>query len=216
MGTRFDIPEGARLRVLTVSGKVHVTGEDRADVEIDPPERRIEAIEGGHILETRSKSQSLEIRVPTWLNVSVGTISGGVTIVGQVGSVKVNTVSGKVKIARANGDADVRSISGSISIEKCGGRCRANSKSGKIRLGHVAGAIKAHTMSGSIDLGTAGADEVDVKTISGRVEVLVDEGRAPRLRFRTISGRTHCECPQGSDFEIKASTISGSVEVREK
>ncbi|MEO6198119.1 MAG: DUF4097 family beta strand repeat-containing protein [Dehalococcoidia bacterium] len=216
MGTIFAIPEGARLRVLTVSGKVRVTGEDRIDIDIEPAERNIETLEDGHILETRSRSKDLHLHVPTWLNVSVGTISGDVNLEGQVGSVKINTVSGKVTIDRANGDADIRSISGSISVDECGGRCRANSKTGKIDLGHVAGAIKAHTMSGNIGLGTAGADEVDVKTISGTVEVLVDEGRAPRLRFRTITGRTRCDCAQGSDFEIKASTISGSVEVRER
>jgi DUF4097 and DUF4098 domain-containing protein YvlB len=216
MGTRFDIPEGARLRVVTVSGRVRVTGEDRDDIDIDPPERVIAPVEDGHILETRSKSKNLEIRVPRWLNVSVGTISGNVSIEGQVGSVKVGTVSGTVEIASASGDVDVRSISGSIRIDDCGGRCRANTKSGKVELRHVAGAVKAHTMSGSIQVGTAGVDDVDVKTISGSVEVRVDEGRAPRARFSTISGRTRCDCPQGSDFEIKASTISGSVEIREK
>jgi DUF4097 and DUF4098 domain-containing protein YvlB len=71
-------------------------------------------------------------------------------------------------------------------------------------------------MSGNIGLGTAGTDDVDVKTISGKVEVLVDDGRSPRINFRSISGRTHCECPQGTDFEINASTISGSVEIRER
>jgi DUF4097 and DUF4098 domain-containing protein YvlB len=216
MGTCFAVPEGARLRVVTMSGNVRVTGEDRTDIDIEPPERNIEASEDGHVLETRSRSRNLDIRVPIGLNVSVGTVSGDVTLEGQVGSVKIGTISGKVTIDRASGDADVRSISGSISIGECGGRCRANSKSGWIDLGHVAGAIKAHTMSGNIGLGTAGADEVDVKTISGKVEVLVDEGRAPRIRFRTISGRTRCDCAQGSDFDIRANTISGSVEVRER
>lgn len=212
--TNFEVPEGARLRVVTVSGKVKVTGEDRSDIAIEPTDRRIERVDDGHILEARSRSASLELRVPTWLNVSIGTISGDVTIEGEVGSIKVGTASGRITVDTANGDADIRSISGSISLEECGGRCLANTKSGKIELGHVTGAVKAHTISGNIELGTAGADEVDVKTISGKVEVVVDEGRSPRFRVRTISGRARCDCEQGSDFDIKAATISGSVQVR--
>jgi DUF4097 and DUF4098 domain-containing protein YvlB len=216
MGTKYQVPEGARLRVLTTSGKITVTGEDRGDIEIDPPERRIDTVEDGRVLETRSKSASLDLKVPAGMNVSVGTISGSVRLCGKLGSVRVSTVSGKVEVENATGDADIRSISGSIDVDDCGGACRANTKSGSIELGHVAGAVNAHTMSGSIDVGTAGKDDVEVKTISGKVGVAVDPGRAPSLRFRSVAGKAKCDCEQGTDFEIRAASISGSIEVRER
>ncbi len=59
MAMRYAIPPGARLKVLTVSGKVHVVAEDRADVEIEPGERRIENSDDGHVMETHSKSTNL-------------------------------------------------------------------------------------------------------------------------------------------------------------
>ena len=65
MGMRYAVPKGARLKVLTVSARVQVVAEDRSDVEIDPPERRIENSEDGHVMETHSKSTNLQIRVPT-------------------------------------------------------------------------------------------------------------------------------------------------------
>jgi DUF4097 and DUF4098 domain-containing protein YvlB len=71
-------------------------------------------------------------------------------------------------------------------------------------------------MSGHIEVGTAGQDEVEIKSISGRVTVKVDEGRLPHAKLRSISGRVRCECPEGGDFEIKASTISGSIEVERR
>lgn len=214
MGTQFEVPAGARLRVITVSGKVRITGEERTDIDIEPAERRLSLAEDGRVLETRSRSKNLYLRVPAGLNVSVGSVSGDVRLEGLVGSVKVSTVSGKVEIDATNGDADIRSISGTIIIGDCGGRCRANTKSGKIEIGHVTGAVKAHTMSGRIEVGTAGEDEVELKTISGSIDVFVDEGRLPRARMRTLSGRTRCQCPQGSDFEIKASSISGSIDIK--
>jgi DUF4097 and DUF4098 domain-containing protein YvlB len=215
MANTFVVPPGARLRVLAVSGKVRVIGEERSDIELEPSDRRAHVVDDGRVIETKSHSGDVTVRVPTGLNVSVGTVSGDVAIEGTVGSVKASTVSGKVKLERANGDADIRSISGTIIIGDCGGRCRANTKSGRIEVGHVGGAIQAHTMSGKIEVGTAGQDEVEIKTISGSIEVRVDEGRSPRAKLRTLSGRAKCDCPQGGDFEIKASSISGSIEVKE-
>ncbi len=214
-GTRFEIPESFRLRILTVSGKVFVTGEERSDGEIDPG-REAHYSDKEHAVEFKSRSNSLRIRVPIGMNVSVGTVSGDVTLDGGLGTVKVSTVSSKVRVGRTSGDADIRSISGDIVVVDCGGRCRATSKSGSIALGHVAGAVKAHTMSGSVEIGTAGQDEVEIKTISGRIEVKVDHGRSPKARLKSLSGRCRCEIESGADFEIRASSLSGSIEVQER
>ena len=216
MGTRYEIPRGARLKVLGVSGKVRVVSEDRSDIEIDPPDRRIEIHDEGRVAETRSRSTDLDIKIPHGLNVSIGTVSGNIELVGRFGIVKVSSVSGHVRVGDTSGDADIRSISGHIEVGNCGGRCRANTKSGHIQIAHVVSYLLAHTMSGGIEVGTAGQGEVSLKTISGRVNVAVDPGRKPHAKLRSLSGKVRCDCPQGGDFELKASTISGSVEVRER
>ncbi len=215
MGTRYQVPAGARLKVVGVSGQVRVFSEDRTDIEIDPSDRRIEISDDGRVAETRSRSTNLEVRVPHGLNVSVGTVSGGIELVGRFGIVKLSSVSGHIRIGDTTGNADIRSISGHIDVGRCGGSCRANTKSGHIQIERVAGELQAHTMSGSIEAHTAGQEEVSLKTISGRVTVQVDHGRAPRVKLRTLSGKVRCDAPQGNDFELKASTISGSIEVRE-
>src|SRR5688572_1062042 len=78
MATRFTFPEGARLRILTVSGNVTVTGEDRPDGEIEPG-REPHISDDQHAVEFKSRSNNLHIRVPAGMNVSVGTVSGNVT-----------------------------------------------------------------------------------------------------------------------------------------
>jgi DUF4097 and DUF4098 domain-containing protein YvlB len=215
MSSRFPIPEGARLKVLTVSGGVHVQSEQRADIEVEP-ERSAELSEDGHALEVRARSTTLHIRVPVGLNVSIGTVSGDIRLSGRFGTVKVSSVSGHVSIGDTEGDADIRSVSGHIELGDCMGRCRANTKSGHIELSHVASSVQAHTLSGHIEVGTAGQDEVNLKSISGRITVKVDPGRLPRLRVHSLSGRLRSDCPPGDDFEIKASTISGTIEVQER
>jgi DUF4097 and DUF4098 domain-containing protein YvlB len=215
MGTRYQVPPGARLKVVGVSGHVRVISEERTDIEIEPADRRVEISDDGRVVETRSKSTNVEVRVPHGLNVSVGTVSGNIELIGRFGIVKASSVSGHIRVGDVSGNADIRSISGHIEVGNCGGSCRANTKSGHIEMGRVAGELQAHTMSGAIEVHTAGQDEVSLKTISGRVTVQVDTGRAPRAKLRTLSGKVRCDCPQGSDFELKASTISGSIEVLE-
>lgn len=215
MGSRFEIPEGARLKVLTVSGGVRVEAEHRPDIEIEPA-HGAELSEDGRVLEVKSRSTNLYVRVPVGLNVSVGTLSGDIRMSGRFGTVKVASVSGHITISDTEGDADIRSVSGHIEVGDCGGGCRSNTKSGHIEIGHVVGPLQAHTMSGHIEVGTAGQDEVNVKSISGRITVKVDPGREPRLRAHSLSGKVRCECPQGNDFEIKAKTISGSIEIEER
>jgi DUF4097 and DUF4098 domain-containing protein YvlB len=216
MANTYDVVPGARLRVLTVSGNVLVVGEERTDIQIQPNDTGMRTVDDGRVMEVKAKSDKIAVRVPLGLNVSIGSVSGDIRIEGQVGTVKASTVSGKVEIESNAGDADVRSISGSLIVGRCGGHCRANTKSGSIEIGHAGGSIKAHTMSGRIDVGTAGRDEVEIKTISGSIDVAVDPGRSPRAHLKTMSGRTRCDCPQGGDFEIRASSISGSIEVRGK
>ncbi len=213
MAARYVLPAGAALRVLAGSGKVTVSAEDRSDLEVEPPDRRVEFTEHGRTAEVRSRSGSLHICCPRGTDVSVGSISGQVRLEGEFGSVKVSAVSGHVEVDSAAGDVDVRAVSGHLSVETCGGRCQLTTKSGHIRIGSVGGPARASTISGSVEIGTSGRGEVEVRTVSGKISVRVPHGKSPRVRLRSLSGRLRCDCPQGSDFDIKASSISGSLEV---
>jgi len=215
MPARYEVPPGARLRVLSVSAHVEIIADNVSAIEIEPDDRRIDISDDGHVAETRTKSTNLRIRVPVGMNVSVGSVSGHVRLEGQFGSIKVSTVSGHIEVGNASGDVDVRSISGHLIVERVDGRCRCNTKSGRIEIGWVGRETQAHTMSGNIEMGTAGVENIELKTISGGIRVRVDRGRHPRVRLKTLSGRSRSEVEQGSDFEINARTISGSIQVEE-
>ena len=215
MGTRYKAAPGARLRVASASGSIVIASEDRDDFEVEPPDRRVEVSDGGRVVEVRSRSSSMRIRCPKGSDVSVGAMSGSVRLEGTFGSVKINAVSGSIEVEEALGDVDVRSVSGNLSVGKCGGACSINSKSGRIAIGHVTGATKAATISGSLELETEGQQDLEVKTISGRMTLLIPKGRHPRVRFRTLAGKLHCDCPQGNDFEIRAASVSGSIDIKQ-
>ncbi len=213
MGIRYKIRPDTRLRLHSASGKIHVIAEDRADIEVDPPGRQVEFRDDGRIAEVRSKSSSLQVRVPTGINVSVGALSGFVRLEGTFGSVRVSAMSGSVELDDALGDVDMRTVNGSLSVKSAAGECCVNSKSGRITVGRVGRLAKAATISGMVDLTTDGAEDVEVKTISGHVSVRVPNGKLPRVRFRSLAGKLRCDCEQGDDFEVRAASVSGSVDI---
>ncbi len=215
MGTRFPLSEGARLRVLSVSARIEVEAEDVREIEIEPADHRIEISDDERLAETRTRSTNLKIIVPEGTNVSVGTVSGHVSLKGRFGTVKVSTVSAHIEVDEADGDVDIRSVSGHLEVGRCSGRCRANTKSGRIEIGWVGQEVRAHTISGGIEVGTAGQGDVRLRSISGRIEVTVDPGRHPDARLRTLSGKAESSLLPGSDFKITARTISGSIRVEE-
>ncbi len=243
MGSRYELPADARIRVLSASGGVTVIAEDRSDVEVDPPGRSVELLDGGShrhrpihgfferlhggaaesdagreartVLEVKSKSGSIEVRCPVGTDVSVGAMSGSVKLIGTFGSVKISTVSGGIEVDTARGNVDARCVSGSIKVRSCGGRCDVSSKSGSVRIERAEGPVHASTISGGVELGTAGRDEVELKMVSGGAKVKVLAPKNPRVRFQSISGKMHCDCAQGSDFDLKVKSISGSLEVTE-
>jgi DUF4097 and DUF4098 domain-containing protein YvlB len=229
------VPGSAELHLSTSSGRVVITAEQRDDVLIEegaPSDDRIERDATGRVRLASAKGGSapLEVRCPIGSDIAVGTISGTVTLRGQLGAVRVTTVSSNVTIDSAE-ELDVRSISGSIEVDRCSGRCRLQTKSGsascggagsettastlsgRIKLGETRGKVHAQSVSGTIEVGMAAKGDVKVHTISGSVRVRVPEDVRPSARLRSISGRPRNDCPPGQDCEIRVQSMSGKIEV---
>ena len=241
MGSRYELPENGRIRVLSASGKVTIIAEERSDVDVEPADRTVELKESGRhrhrhrhgiferlhrgpkdsdvqperrpVLEAKSKSGSIEVRCPTGTDVSVGAMSGTVKLIGTFGSLKVSTVSGGIEIDSARGNVDARCVSGSITVKSVGGSADVSSKSGRVRIDRVEGSVHASTISGGVEIGTIGGQDVELKMVSGGAKVQVLSEKHPRIRFSSLSGKMRCECEQGSDFDLKVKSISGSLEV---
>ena len=225
----------AELRISTRSGGVEIEAEDRRDLLIksDVPLRsdRIDVDKTGRVVikSGRGGSGWLKIRCPTGTDVAVGTVSGKVALLGQIGAARINTVSGKIDVERAE-SLDARSIAGRIDVGHCSGSCRLQTKSGKATIGsagdcHIStmsgqiqiteatGKVMAQTCSGSVELGTQGKGNVEVQTLSGSVKVAVPKDMRPDARLRSLSGEPRCDCEPGSDCQIYVQSLSGKIEV---
>src|SRR4030067_578944 len=104
MGIQHPLQPGASLRILTSSGQIVVTAEERDDLDVEPPDRHVEMKDGGRTAEVKARSGSLRVRCPKGRGGPLGVTPAGGRLAGQFGSVKVSAVSGHIEIDSASGD----------------------------------------------------------------------------------------------------------------
>ncbi|TAK60059.1 MAG: hypothetical protein EPO22_09605 [Dehalococcoidia bacterium] len=228
---KFELPVAVTLRLQSRSGRVDVIAEPREDVLAEGDDIQAQSDDGGATLRIRNGrgSRPFEVRCPVGTDVMIGTQSGNVRMTGDFGTVSVTTASGSIELESAD-EADLRTMSSSITVGSCRGKCRMNSASGKLQAGHVGaasagsmsgsieierveGPLKARSVSGSIRAACGGEGAIAVKTVSGKVQLSLPPGTAPRTHFKSLSGRICCDCPEGSDVLVEAMSVSGSIDI---
>ncbi|MEX2226221.1 MAG: DUF4097 family beta strand repeat-containing protein [Dehalococcoidia bacterium] len=229
--SRLDLPVGVTLRLQSRSGKVLVIAEAREDIEVETDDVETRVEDGGGALMVRSGrggTKTLTVRAPIDTDVQVGTQSGSVRMQGKLGAISITTMSGDIEVDDAE-ELDARSLSGKVTVGRCRGRCRLNavsgriyggdvdtayaqSVSGSIKFDRVLGDVRAKTVSGSIDLNALGDGVIALKTISGKMRIVLPAGTEPHTLFKT-RGSVRCDFAEGRDCRIEAHSLSGSIEV---
>lgn len=161
-------------------------------------------------------------------DISVGTASGRVELIGNLGQVSVVTASGRVDVDRA-ASLDVRTSSAAVHIGRCERDCRVATKSGSARV-TAAGTVDISTFSGKIIVDSVGDAVVrtvsgsvsivskrgarsQIRTMSGSVEISLPIGAAPETTLRSTSGTIRCDVPAGSDGGLDVKTASGAIRI---
>ncbi len=223
-------PRPPEIRISGNSGSITVKAEERSDVVADGA-AGIEWVGDGSVKVVLSKgSKSVAVGCPEGCDVVVGTNSGSVTLLGNLGAVRATTLSGAIKAEHVT-SADLRAMSGSIALGSCEGLCRAKTKSGSVRVGsagaaevmigsgsveidYVDGALLVRAVSGSVRVGGGGRERMEVETMSGSITVSLPPGCHPDVRARSMSSRPRVEPPAGEDCEVVVRTLSGRIVVR--
>ena len=81
-------------------------------------------------------------------------------------------------------------------------------QTGRITLEGVRGPVQARCVSGRIHVEMALAHDIDVETVSGRVEISLPEGTRVYQTSDLGSDR-----PDGTDCVVRATSMSGRVDV---
>jgi DUF4097 and DUF4098 domain-containing protein YvlB len=220
--------EPVRMTISTRSGHVRVEGRAGAGFDVHGGSFHTEPDGSVRVQASHHGSHGVEVVCPAGTDVIIGTASGRVELVGDLGDVRVTTRSGRITIERAR-RIDIRAASGNIEIGECSGACRVVTRSsgihvrkagtldvaamsGRIKVDDVADAV-VRTMSGKVALSTGNDGRVEVRTMSGAVEVEVPQGRRPATHLHSMSGRVRCDAENGHDGEISVATTSGTIHV---
>jgi DUF4097 and DUF4098 domain-containing protein YvlB len=89
----------------------------------------------------------------------------------------------------------------------------ASSVSGDVAMTGMQGDVQANSVSGDIRLDRLRASSVSAHSVSGDVDVRVEEfiGRGD-LSFHTVSGDVSLELPRQLDVDLSMSTVSGGID----
>jgi DUF4097 and DUF4098 domain-containing protein YvlB len=197
-------PHG-EVEIMDVAGMVEVDGWERNEVEVN-------GTSGGSVerVDVNSEGNRTTVHVVTRSNQGWGMDNEAhlVIHVPAGSAVMATLVSADFKVTRLLGNLHVQTVSGNVSGD-AGGDIEATTVSGDVRLtGRGAKSIEVKTISGGIQL-MGGGGEVNVTTVSGDASLeLADVNRG---RFKSISGDVSVALALSPDGQIEGQSVSGDV-----
>ncbi len=197
-------PQG-EVEIVNVSGKIEVTGWDRSEVEVrgsvGEGVERVDVMSGG----TRTSIHVVSRAMHGWGS------DGEAHLVIHVPArsmVSASLVSADFNTSGLTGDLKLQAVSGNVSGE-AGGDIRASTVSGDVRLtAHAAKTVEIKTISGDIQL-MGGVGDVDITTVSG--SATLELGEVSRGRFKAVSGDLTAQLAVAPDAQIEGESVSGDV-----
>jgi DUF4097 and DUF4098 domain-containing protein YvlB len=226
---------------------IEISGYDKST----PPRVSCEPVAGGYrvTIEHRSKrgwgfsfgrNPSFELTVPIGTRIDGSTGSTELEVRGSLGSLAYRTGSGDVSFEEITGDVQIACASGDVSGDAIGGHLSFKGASGDLDIGSIAGGALIRSASGDIsvrrldgpstltvgsgdiELREVGAGLVNVRAISGDVQIGVREGMGIWMDVSSTSGDVRSgldPVPRGEasdgepQLELTVSTVSGDVDI---
>jgi len=196
------------VEIINVAGSVEVTGWNQPLVDVSgtmgDKVERVEVSGGG-------SHTTVRVVLPSgtsWM----GDSSAHLKIkVPHGSSVEVSLVSADLAVSAIDGNQKLQTVSGDIS-GTAGGNLQINTVSGDVRMTtHDDHALQIKTISG--DLNVSGADgDVQVKTVSGDAQLTL--GSLTSARIESVSGDVLVSSTLAPTGQFDASSISGDLHVK--
>lgn len=227
----FSVGENPRLNLTNVSGDITVTAGPSNEVVVDW-EIKDDRIE----VSVEQDGDKIDVRVEYPNNTR--NIDGGVTFnvtFPEQGRLRLTTVSGDINVSGISGDLGMTAVSGEIMLSGASGDISVNSVSGKVILDEMGDAeLKAQTVSGKLTYaGNLGGGDYKFSTVSGSLELDIDEDASFSLKGNTMNGKFESSFDgievskeqytgfknakgsvNGGDVHVKVSSVNGSITIK--
>ena len=239
-------PDGLQLRLRLPAGRCEVTTADTAEtvVEAQPmngsnasreaAESIVETLrehsEGGHELTVEVPKRKLlgfgnaqvlvRVRGPHGLDLDAATASADVVVTGRPRCADVRTASGDVSIEAADGATQVKTASGDVDLGQMRDATDVKTMSGDVIVRETGSATDVNTMSGDVRVRRAASGAIQMRSMSGDIEVAIAPGSTLFVDANSASGDVRSEIPvTGSapsgpaDVDLRATSMSGDIVV---
>lgn len=228
--TTVRLDRGGAVDLSLISGKIRVTGWDRADVKIsasiesgrlrfDANSSRVSlGVEDSDDEGRRSRSRhnnvgdaQYEVSVPRGSRLILEAVSGDVIAKGSQGEIEASSVSGDVDVSDGVRAVSAEAVSGSVHASQVNGNLRTETVSGDLRAENVSGNVQASSVSGNIRLVGIQSKDVRTETVSGDITYTGSIEPSGRYNFEAHSGTIRLNIPRGSGAQFSVETFSGDV-----
>jgi DUF4097 and DUF4098 domain-containing protein YvlB len=196
-------PQGS-VEIVDIAGSVDIEGWDRPEVEVTGTPNDLSE----RVRLSSSGDQTTIHVMPYSMHGTSGDDIHLIVHVPAKSAVSTSLVSASLHVKGLQGDAYLRTISGSIGGE-VNGNLRVNTVTGTVHISAPAAQrLEIKTISGNVQL-TGGSGEAEVTTVSGKAQA--DLGSLTRGRFKSISGDITANFSVAPDGEIEGESVSGKL-----
>ncbi|MGN7190328.1 MULTISPECIES: DUF4097 family beta strand repeat-containing protein [unclassified Curtobacterium] len=220
----------ARIEVHGVSGKQLKIELDGDTLTIDHPQIGWED-PLGFLKSFRGRdSADVSVLVPRDARVTIGVVSAGALLSGTNRGASVNTVSGDVVVDGLAGDLAVHAVSGTTTVRGLDGALTVRTVSGNVVATGAIPRLTADGVNADVLLDLQGTpDSARVNTVSGSVDVRLEDGVAYRATVSTATGTLQFDDAQlrgvrgshvqqsgelsGQWLDLRVNSVSGGVAV---
>jgi DUF4097 and DUF4098 domain-containing protein YvlB len=227
---RAIVAADVTVEVSNVQGSVEIAAWDKNEVELnaelespkdeleyEATERyvRIEVErEHHHYGDSDEEDAYLTLHVPKGARLVVDTVSAEITVSGVRGEQSLQSVSGDVQTQAYDAPVTASAVSGEITVTGNGGKSAVSTEnvSGTSTVTGVRGSYNGEVVSGEIRATVAGADRIELNSVSGDIDLSADLKPNTRLDMESVSGviTVRLKAPVNADFDIES--FSGDID----
>jgi DUF4097 and DUF4098 domain-containing protein YvlB len=221
---RRPLKADARVEVSNVAGliqveawdknELHLTGtlsEEVEKLEITGNESRLK-IEVKLRRRTRNVEDTiLKLKVPAGVSLEAEGVSADVTVRGLRGEIDASTVSGDVRLDVESKKVEAQSVSGDVTVEAPAAVTHVESVSGDVTVRGAKGEVRGQTVSGDVMVFAQAARRIDVKSVSGDLELDLELTADAEVEAETMSGDVQLSVPRLPDVDVDLETYSGEI-----
>jgi DUF4097 and DUF4098 domain-containing protein YvlB len=153
----------------------------------------------------------LEIQLPSGSQLEVETVSAKIAVQNVTGKSRLESVSGSITVTGEPSRFDARSVSGEIEISAANAPGRARTVSGTVTLKGVGGTVEASSVSGSLRVTGGEVTSVELETTSGKISFDAALAKDARLEVKSVSGAVEITLPADVAAEFDVTTFSGEI-----